>query len=204
MKYIKSIMMIVVITCIAGFFLWQLMWMKDVGSKYKDEKSIYETPRETDSKERNDAGYKGSRESVLSMPEKEALPVQENRPLTEQPVGTQHITKKPEKIKMDSAVHAPVRKLEPVQKKDPEEHTVYTEHEKAYEGKKSVETKTDSDGATKIILKNKTMSVTIKGKAQSRTTAKRTTRQPLKTAPVKTQNPAPRPGAVPHPTSSMP
>jgi N-acetylmuramoyl-L-alanine amidase CwlA len=172
--------------------------MEDVGSKYKDEKSIYETPRATASKERNDAGYRGSRESVLSMP------VQENRPLTEQPVGTQHITKKPEKNKMDSAVHTPVRKPEPVQKKEPGEHTVYTEHEKAYEGKKSMETKTDSDGATKIIMKNKTMSVTIKGKAESRITAKRTTRQPVKTAPVKTQNPAPRPGAVPHPTSSMP
>jgi hypothetical protein len=204
MKYIKLIMILVVIACIAGFVLWQLMWMKDVGSKYKAEKSIYEEPRETASKERNYVDYKRGSESVLFMSEEEALPVQENRLLTEQPVRTQQLTKKPEKIKMDSAVHAPVRKPELAQKKEPGEHTVYTEHENAYEEKNSVENKPGPDADTKIIMKNKTMSVTIKGKAGSGTTTNRTSRQPVKTHPVKTQNPALSPGTVPHPTSSMP
>jgi hypothetical protein len=158
-RHLKSILIIAVITLVAGFVIWQLMWMKEIGNRFKTEQSPGGVDYKIEAKKKNNNGHKGERERARPVGEG-SMSVNESRTHKNQEEKTGQEREQPPDSKAATAVKPSGEKTEPQSVK---ESGNWFEKDINL-GKKSQEVRSGPGNTAIEISNEKTMSVTIRSR----------------------------------------
>jgi hypothetical protein len=192
-KYIKSILVIAIIAAVAWFVIWHLMWMTEIEKKLRTEQSSGPALK-IEVKEKRNNSERGKTEKNRTVAEEVPASVQESRTQINQTGKPLHEREKPVDIQAGPGTGLPGGGSIPTSEKD----TGKWFEKDIGLGKKEPQVKPEP-GVTKTeISDDKTMSVTIKNKANPVMQRNIPQPQPVKMPEVKAV------GVTPYPTSTVP
>ena len=199
MKHLKYILMILVIASVAGFVVWQLMWMKEIGNKFKAEQLSGGLDYKIEAKKKNNKGRREKTESTGPGGEERPMAVKEGQTQKDQSEKTGQEREQPLDSKAAIAARPSGEETIPQSVKG---------SGKWYErdinlGKKSQEVRSVPDNTAIEISNDKTMSVTIKNRP-GQTIQKYIPPQPPPAISPPATSGVKVSDVTPHPTSTRP
>ncbi|HDH04328.1 MAG TPA: hypothetical protein ENH01_01245 [Nitrospirae bacterium] len=164
MKHIKSIIVIISIIFITGFFVRHIMWMKEVGREYKVDQL---SDRVNQKKEVNDKNIKDHKEKIkntMHIDGEEPIVVKKSQALEKQSGKSQHKRENPENVKIDISAQLPGKETKLSFEEEAVGSTDSVNREYIDEKNKNYGLKPDLNKTMSITKKNNTISITLKNK----------------------------------------
>ncbi len=194
MKYYKIVITIAVVTFMAGFVGWHIMWMSEVGENNATGPELIEAIQEVRAS-KIDAGGRGVTEEDAVQVVEKVNGVKKEKQALEQKEGQDTVNITP-----------PAQPARSVHEKQPVQESMARAGIPKIEMEvQPREPKPDAEGTT-IEVKDKTMSVTIKNSSPTKSARRKTARRwvtPAGTKPAIVNNEI-TPNLNTHPSSSMP
>lgn len=164
MKHIKSIIVIISIIFITGFFVRHIMWMKEVGGEYKVDQLSDRANQKKEVNDKNIKDHKGKIKNAMHINAEEPIVVKKSQALKKQSGKIQLNRENPENMKIDISAQLPGKETEHSFEEKAVGSRDSVNHENIDEKNKNYELKPDLNKTMSITKKNNTISITLKNK----------------------------------------